>query len=83
MFDKAGNLYGMTSNGGLHKGTVYELSPNSDGSWSEKILHKFAGGNDGSGPEFGTLVLDAAGNLYGATFAGGVNSAGVVFEIKP
>lgn len=83
VFDKAGNLYGTTSTGGLHKGTVYELSPNTDGSWSEKILHKFAGGNDGIGPEFGTLVLGAAGNLYGATGAGGASLAGVVYRIKP
>ena len=83
VFDKAGNLYGTTAEGGLHRGTVYELSPNSDGTWSEKILHKFTGGNDGMGPAFGTLVLDAAGNLYGATGQGGASLAGVVFKIKP
>jgi uncharacterized repeat protein (TIGR03803 family) len=83
VFDKAGSLYGTTGTGGFHRGTVYELSPQSDGSWSEKILHKFIGGNDGAGPQFGTLILDAAGNLYGATGAGGASLAGVVYKITP
>src|ERR1700680_1971289 len=34
IFDAAGNLYGTTGGGGAyHGGTVFELSPQSDGSW--------------------------------------------------
>jgi uncharacterized repeat protein (TIGR03803 family) len=29
------------------------------------------------------LTFDAAGNLYGTTWAGGVNGDGVVFELSP
>jgi len=85
VFDAAGNLYGTTYYGGVHCagsygcGSVYELSPTSDGGWTEKTLHVFSG-PDGSNP-FGGLVLDAAGNLYGTTYAGGSNGDGTAFEI--
>ena len=83
-FDKAGNLYGTTTNGGLHHGTVYELSPETTGTWTEKILHRFAlNGIDGSGPQLATLVVDATGKVFGVTGGGGTSSAGVVFEIQP
>ncbi len=80
--DAAGNLYGTTSRGGTSdRGTVYEVSPTSDG-WTETILYSFTGGADGASPE-GTLALDAGGNLYGtATFGGGSNN-GVVFKLAP
>jgi len=29
------------------------------------------------------VIRDAAGNLYGTTYAGGENGAGVVFKIEP
>jgi hypothetical protein len=35
-----------------------------------KVLHAFAGGTDGQYP-LTALVLDSAGNLYGATIQGG------------
>ncbi len=47
VFDAAGNLYGTTLFGGpMAGGTVFRLSPNSDGSWTERILYAFQGGND-------------------------------------
>jgi uncharacterized repeat protein (TIGR03803 family) len=72
--DAAGNLYGVQFGGGNEScgvgcGSVFELSPQPDGTWTESTLHKFSG-NDGSNPETG-VVLDAAGNLYGTTIAGG------------
>src|SRR5258706_1758469 len=38
IFDSAGNLYGTTTIGGANNdsGTVFELIPHSDGSWTEK-----------------------------------------------
>ena len=40
VFDSAGNLYGTTSGGGTYSGgTVYELSPQAGGGWTETILH--------------------------------------------
>jgi uncharacterized repeat protein (TIGR03803 family) len=81
VFDGAGNLYGTTNVGGTHGvGTVYELSPNSDGSWTEEILHNFSGA-DGGYPT-ACVILDAAGNLYGTASQGGGYNAGVVFELK-
>ncbi|MFZ0684142.1 MAG: choice-of-anchor tandem repeat GloVer-containing protein [Terriglobales bacterium] len=47
-------------------------------------LYSFKGGADGGSPYFGDLVLDAKGNLYGTTLAGGVAPGlGVVFEVTP
>jgi uncharacterized repeat protein (TIGR03803 family) len=51
IFDAEGNLYGTTSSGGVSNlGTVFELTPNADGSWSEKLLHSFTGESDGADP---------------------------------
>ncbi len=87
--DAAGNLYGTTLYGGSHHfGVVFELTPQANGNWTEKILHTFSDdGTDGKYPWAG-LVLDAAGNLYGTTFEGGtfstcVGGCGVVFELSP
>ncbi len=87
-WDKAGNLYGTTANGGKHgDGTVFELSPDGNGGWSEKVLLSFDG-TDGKDPQY-VVAIDAAGNLYGTAFAGGTaNSAcsagcGTVFEMSP
>jgi len=44
------------------------------------LLHTFTGGGDGGIP--GGLVMDRAGNLYGATVTGGLNGAGTVFKLK-
>lgn len=92
IFDQAGNLYGTTETGGTTKtncsagcGTVFELRPNSDGSWKETVLHEFTWGEDGANP-FGGLVFDGAGNLYGTTEIGGTPSGcdcGIVFELMP
>ncbi len=87
IFDKSGNLYGTTYTGGNHRGSVFELSPGSNGVWTEKILHRFSpSGGDGVFPGYGgggSLVLDASGNLFGTTAQGGASNAGVVFEVTP
>src|ERR1700685_4555896 len=51
--DKAGNLYGTTKFGGSSTapdcgcGEVFELSPNSDGTWKEAVLYNFCVGDTG------------------------------------
>jgi uncharacterized repeat protein (TIGR03803 family) len=82
--DSSGNFYGTTDFGGQYGyGTVYELSPNGSGGWTETVLHNFqANGVDGTHP-FSTLTFDNAGNLYGTTYSGGVHSYGTVFELSP
>jgi uncharacterized repeat protein (TIGR03803 family) len=78
--DKAGNFYGTTMSGGTGSGTVYKLTP-SGSKWSEALLQTFSG-IDGALPEDG-LALDAAGNLYGTTAAGGTFciNCGTVFKL--
>lgn len=99
VFDKSGNLYGVTYNGGNGAGcantygcgTVYRLTPpsTSGGSWTESILYSFQGGDDGAFPS-GQLAVDGAGNVYGTTTEmGGGNTncnpfnCGTVFELSP
>ena len=81
--DGAGNLYGTTNNGGssCYCGTVFEVSPGANGIWTEKVLYRFTGGNDGGGSFGTTPVLDAGGNLYGVTNSGGAHDYGVVYEL--
>jgi uncharacterized repeat protein (TIGR03803 family) len=85
-FDGAGNLYGTTLLGGANQaGTVFKLSPPAAGQtqWSESLIYEFSGANgDGQFP-YSSLVFDAAGNLYGTAFLGGVNNLGMAFELVP
>ena len=78
--DASGNLYGTTLNGGEGTcddgcGTVFVL----DSLGRFRILHEFTGGADGGFPS-ATLLLDAAGNLYGTAQQRGLGD-GVVFKI--
>jgi uncharacterized repeat protein (TIGR03803 family) len=92
IFDPAGNLYGTTTGGGTSGGclatgcgTVFELTPNGSGGWTETVLYSFcsqANCTDGGLPSAG-LVRDAAGNLYGTTEQGGTNGYGTAFELTP
>jgi len=83
LLDGAGNLYGMTTYGGaLGEGTVFELTPGQNGTWTESVLYSFTGGTDGGAPTWSGLAFDATGNLYGTTVSGGLGY-GVVFELAP
>jgi len=84
IFDANGNLFGTTSAGGRPScdcGTVFKLIL-SGGAWKEKIIHYFGKGFDGYAPNYG-LTFDAAGNLYGATPAGGTSRKGMIFKFTP
>jgi uncharacterized repeat protein (TIGR03803 family) len=90
IFDAAGNLYGTTGSGGAYGGgTVYELTPSTGGPWSEKVLYSFNSEGGAAHDPVPGVVLDAAGNLYGAALSGGDNfsscygGCGAVFEITP
>ncbi len=82
--DGSGNLYGTTVYGGTDRyGTVFELTPAANGTWTHKVLYSFLNdGKDGIEPE-ATVVLDAKGNLYGTTYYGGTYGFGTVFELSP
>jgi uncharacterized repeat protein (TIGR03803 family) len=86
-----GDVYGATTAGGNPKcnsgdgcGVVYKV----DTSGIETVLHEFTGNADGGVPYSG-VILDAAGNLYGMTSAGGNLTCnaplgcGVVFKVDP
>src|SRR5258708_6020007 len=82
LMDAKGNLYGEDSGGGAYlKGEIYELSPSSSG-WTKTVLYSFTGLTDGDVP-VPSLIFDAAGNLYGATIAGGIYDEGVIFKLSP
>jgi len=82
--DSSGNLYGVTNSGGAYGfGVVFELSPGSNGTWTEKVLHSFTGGDDGGNPYASSVVLDSSGSLYGIARSGGAHDYGVVFGLTP
>src|SRR5271167_31980 len=97
-----GRLYGTTGFGGIGPcqtwngktgcGTVFNLAPPARppsiplSPWTETVLYRFTGGNDGGNPYGGDLIFDQAGNLYGPAYNGGVGctvGCGVVFELTP
>jgi uncharacterized repeat protein (TIGR03803 family) len=88
--DAQGNLFGATIIGGPDPnaaGTVFKLSPKPTGSWPKTILYTFIYGTNGSSPA-GGVILDAAGNLYGATTMGGDmncghGGCGTVYQLTP
>jgi uncharacterized repeat protein (TIGR03803 family) len=79
IMDAQGNLYGTTWAGGVGWGTVFKLDP----SGKETVLHSFTDNfSDGASP-FGSVIMDAAGNLYGTTYVGGGHGYGTVFKLEP
>src|SRR5579859_6223232 len=71
ILDKAGNIYGTTTAGGVGKctsmgcGTAFVLNK----AGKEIALHSF-NGNDGFSPAAG-LLRDSGGNIFGTTIEGG------------
>jgi uncharacterized repeat protein (TIGR03803 family) len=79
IFDKAGNIYGTTWQGGTYNtGTVYELTP-SGGTWTLSVLYTFTGGSDGGNPYAG-VIFDKAGSLYGTAITGGIGG-GTIYQL--
>ena len=93
-FDSAGNLYGVTDNGGNSPncggvgsgcGSIFELSPAGGTAWTQTTIYNFQDHADGALPLAG-LTFDSAGNLYGTNFGsyteGGTSHGGVAFELS-
>jgi uncharacterized repeat protein (TIGR03803 family) len=82
--DQEGNVYGTTPTGGRYGlGVVYQLTPNDSGAWTERILHTFTGGADGSGGSAGRLLLNDDSHIFGVCTTGGAHGAGTVYELIP
>jgi len=81
VFDSAGNLWGTTALGGTYNnGTIFQLVP-SGGGWTENVVYKFHGENDGANPYAG-LIVDQYGNFYGTTY-GYNGTTPKVYELSP
>lgn len=84
-FDRAGNIFGTTYEGGSQlSGDVFEIE-RANGKWNEHVLYTFQGiafgrSQDGTNPTAG-VVFDKAGNLYGTTFYGGPKGVGTVYKL--
>ncbi len=72
-----GVLYGTTSQGGeAGLGTVFAID---EATGTEKLLHSFTGGSDGSNPASSLLYRN--GILYGTTPQGNPRGGGVLFKV--
>jgi uncharacterized repeat protein (TIGR03803 family) len=87
--DSNGNFYGTTQQGGNSNsscygntcGTIFELSPASNGGWNYSVIYRFSG-TDGSNPA-GGLVFDKPANMSGATEIGRAGNYVPVFQLIP
>jgi uncharacterized repeat protein (TIGR03803 family) len=84
VLDQQGNVYGTTTNDGAFGcGTVFQLSPKSEGGWMYNVLYNLR-----RGASAGSMAIDSAGNLYVANaglMAGSCQGAegGEVFKLSP
>jgi uncharacterized repeat protein (TIGR03803 family) len=95
-----GALYGTTVYGGADSctigygcGTVFKVTPPASFcgtaicGWKETVLFRFPEGIDGISTPYGGVVFDEAGNLYGASFGGGIGicsyACGTIYELIP
>jgi len=73
-----GKLYGLTSGGGINSaGVIFSYEPGSD------TYTKLVDLNDANGSHpYGTLIQASDDKLYGMTYDGGSNNAGVIFSFN-
>jgi uncharacterized repeat protein (TIGR03803 family) len=76
--DSEGNFYGTTGGGGqFNHGTIFKL----DNKGNLTVLHNFGASGSAASEPLGGLIRNAAGNLYGTTWYGGLYGSGTVFEL--
>ncbi len=81
-FDAKGDLYGATNGEGANGfGLVFKLTPSKTG-WTFTDLYDFVGGTQGGQP-YGSVAVDAHGDVFGTAVIGGSANQGVIFEITP
>lgn len=83
VFDGNGNLVGTTRAGGSGQfngcGTVFAITP----AGLETFVYDFPGNQESGCEPYAGVILDASGNIYGTTIAGGTAAWGTVFKIAP
>ena len=80
--DAAGDLFGTTQAGGaFDDGVAFEIAKASSGYASTPTVLASFDGADGDAPYDASLVVDAAGDLFGTAHDGGAFGDGVAFEI--
>jgi len=67
-------LYG----GYFDHGTFFRMTP----AGALTVLHSFAGGTDGRGPN-SSLLVTSDGDFYGTTVTGGLTYNGTIYKIRP
>lgn len=84
VMDATGNLYGTTSEGGAgcDCGVIFQLSPSTNGNWTESVAYRFQGAPD-AGFAYNGMVGDGSGNFYGATVHGGLTNDGTIYKFSP
>jgi uncharacterized repeat protein (TIGR03803 family) len=87
MQDQAGNIFGVTTDGGnsTDSGVVFELTPSGKGNYTYNVIYTFCSQDscvDGDTP-WGAPIIDASGNIYGTTAGGGADDGGTVYELTP
>lgn len=84
VLDAAGNVYVTTPGGGTQVNGVFKFSPIADrktGLWTETVF-SVPEGAIGATIKAG-VIIDEAGNIYGAASVGGASGNGVIFELTP
>jgi uncharacterized repeat protein (TIGR03803 family) len=76
-----GTMYSTTPDGGAYgAGTVFSLKKTSKG-WKQTVIQNLNGSSTGGFPYEG-LLMDTAGNLYGAAPTGGTSGQGVIYRLS-
>jgi uncharacterized repeat protein (TIGR03803 family) len=79
--DASGDVFGTATGGdAYHYGMVYELM-HSGQVYFEKTLHTFTGTNGDGGLPRASVLVDAHGDIFGTTDAGGSANDGTVYEL--
>lgn len=79
VIDKAGNIYGSTSDFecSYGYGAIFKI----DNAGNFTVVHSFTR-SDGAYPQYGRLTMDAGGNIYGVTEYGGAFNKGALYKLS-
>jgi len=76
-----GTMYSTTPDGGsTGAGVIFSMKKTSKG-WKQKVIQNLNGSSNGGFPYEG-LMMDTAGNLYGAAPTGGASGQGVIYRLS-